>query len=202
MLMTVGAILLAALAGFVLWLFTSVARGAKAQDEALLRQLAPVAEKFARQAPVGASEIEQLARIPQLRPMLYALLAQHGRLELFPPAYLSKPAQAESALTCWMLHPNELRAPPARIELLETLRRIVGAKEGEFFVFRYQMPEGHWAGPHWLLGLAGPFYPGEAPYGSVAGGFSRCQDHEGKVSPTELVDGYVGLLRRKFAAAH
>src|SRR5262245_63179901 len=103
------------------------------------------------------------------------------------PAYLSKQAQAESILAYWMLHPNELQAAPARMELLEALRRIVGGREGEFFVFRYQMPRGHWAGSAWVLGLAGPFDPEEKPYESVAGGFSRADDVSGKVSPTELV---------------
>lgn len=202
MFLTILGVLAAALAAIVVWLLTSVARGAKARDEALFRQLAPLAEKFEKKVAVSAGEVQELARVAQLRPMLHALLSHHGQLDLFPPEYLSKRAQAESALTYWMMHPNELRAPPARIELLDTLRRIVGGKEGEFFVFRYQMPEGHWAGPDWVLGLAGPFHAGEAPYGSRAAGFSRVDDVAGKVSPTEVVDRYVGLLGRKFGAAH
>lgn len=199
-LLTIGGIVLAAVAGLAVWLITSVARGAKARDEGLRKQLAPVAEKLEKKASISAGEIQQLARSPQLRSMLYALLSRHGRLDLFPSEYLSKRAQAESALTYWMMHPNELRAPPARIELLDTLRRIVGGKEGEFFVFRYQMPEGHWAGPDWVLGLAGPFRPDEPPYGGAAAGFSRADDVAGKVSPTEVVDRYVALLARKVPA--
>jgi hypothetical protein len=198
MFLTVVGVLAAALAGFVFWLLTSVARGARARDEALLRQLAPLAEKLAK-AAVSASEVEPLARVAQLRPMLYAMLAQRGRLDLFPSEHLTRRAQAESALSYWMLHPNELRATPARIELLETLRRTLGTKQAEFFVFRYQMPQGHWAGPAWLLGLAGPFYPDEKPYAGIAG-FSRATDIAGKVSASEIVDRYVGLLERKLAA--
>lgn len=198
MFLTIVGVLLAALAAFVVWRYTSVARGAQSRDKALFRQLDPIAGKFEKNLPVSTAEIQAVARLAQLRPMLHALLAHHGRLDLFPAEYLSKQAQAEAALAYWMLHPNELQAPPARIEPLETLRRVVRGKEGEFFVFRYQMGQGHWAGADWILGLAGPFYPGERAYGSVAGGFSRANDVAGKVSPTELVDWYVGVLKRKF----
>lgn len=198
MFLTTVGVLLGALAIFVLWRYTSVARGAKSRDEALFRQLDPLAGKLEQKAPVSAADIQSVARVPQLRPMLHAMLGHYGRLDLFPSEYLSTQAQAESALAYWMLHPNELQAPPARIEPLETLRRVVRGKEGEFFVFRYRMAQGHWAGAGWILGLAGPFYPDEKAYGSVAGGFSRANDAAGKVSPTELVDWYVGVLKRKF----
>jgi hypothetical protein len=60
------------------------------------------------------------------------------------------------------------------------------------------MPAGHWSSTEWQLGLAGPFFPGEQPYQSVAGGFSRAGDTLEKVTPGELVDWYVDMMRKKF----
>jgi hypothetical protein len=94
----------------------------------------------------------------------------------------------------WMLHPNELHAAPASFEFVERVNRQVSGPDATFFVFRYRMPEGHWAGTEWTLGLAGPFTADDAPYQAAAGGFSRASDVVGKVTPVELVDWYVGVL--------
>jgi hypothetical protein len=60
------------------------------------------------------------------------------------------------------------------------------------------MPLGHWAAKDgWLLGLAGPMQPGAEPYAEMPGAFSRAGDVDGTVTPVELVDWYVGMLKAK-----
>ena len=190
------------LAAFVVWRYTSVGRGARARDRVLLERLDPVAQRLESGAAVAPDELEELAASPELRPMLYHMLSHYQRLELFPAQYLSLEAQAEAVLVYWMLHPNELQRAPEAIELMEKLPREFAGKQGSFYVFRYRMPAGHWSGPEWQLGLAGPFFPGEGPHQSVAGGFSRAGDVVGKVSPAELVDWYVGMLEQKFGGRY
>jgi hypothetical protein len=69
----------------------------------------------------------------------------------------------------------------------------VNGQECAFYVYRYRMPEGHWAAKAgWLLGLAGPFAKGDRPYEGPAGAFSRCSDKQGTTSSGELVDWFIG----------
>jgi hypothetical protein len=189
-----------ALAAFVIWRYTSLARGAQARDKALVTRLDPLAQRLENKAPVSPEEVRDVARSPELRPMLYMMLDHYQHLDLFPSQYLSEEAQAESVLIYWMLHPNELQAAPAGIQLEAKLQREFIGKQGDFYVFRFRMPSGHWAGPEWQLGLAGPFFPDDRPYQGVAGGFSRAGDVLGKVSPTELVDWYISMLKGKGVA--
>jgi hypothetical protein len=48
-----------------------------------------------------------------------------------------------------------------------------------FYVFQYGMPEGHWAGTEWILGLADRLPTDDKPYQTAAGGFSRAGDEIG-----------------------
>jgi hypothetical protein len=59
------------------------------------------------------------------------------------------------------------------------------------------MPPGHWAGPDWLLGLAGPFSANDVPYSGVASAFSRASDKFGTVEPGGLVDWFVEMVTSK-----
>jgi hypothetical protein len=66
--------LVIAAAAFVAWRYTSVTRGARQRDEALLQRLDPLAKRFESGAVVTPSEIESAASSPELREMLHALL--------------------------------------------------------------------------------------------------------------------------------
>jgi len=172
----------------------SVRRGIRNRDAALFQQLVPVAEALESGTSLDPALVARLAAVAELRGPLYRMLASHGRQNLFPQQYLNRDAEGIHVLTHWMLHPHELQAAPESIEPLATLTRAVAGRPGEFRVYRYRMPAGHWAGQQWLLGLAGPFFDGEEPYHSVAGGFSRVSDVQGKVSPDALADWYVKLV--------
>ena len=198
MVVTVVLIGVSAVVAFVAWRYTSVARGARKRDEALLKRLDPLAARFDAKQVVTAGDISTLARDPEVRPMLYALLKHYERVDLFPVELLRKERQAEAVLAHWLQHPNELQAAPEAVEYVETVRHAYANGVAEFFVCRYRMPAGHWAGTEWLLGVAGPFFAEEKPYESVAGGFSRVGDVFGKADAQELVRWYAAMHERRF----
>ncbi len=132
--------------------------------------------------------------------MLFAVLRGTGKAELFPAAYSASAAQGEAALAYWLMHPNELQDAPEHIEHVETVTRTVDGREAHFHVYRYRMPAAHWAGKDgWILGVAGPMADDAEPYASMPAAFSRAGDAEGKVTPSELVDWWMGILRQKGA---
>jgi|SRR5678815_2656799 hypothetical protein len=191
-------VVLVLLVVFIVWRLTSVGRGMRQRDEKLLVRLDPVARRMEAGEVVSPQEIELLAARPEIRFMLFAMLREMKRPELFPSKYSSSVAQGESALAYWMMHPNELQDAPESIELVETLKRTIGGQEAEFHVYRYKMPAGHWAAKDgWILGLAGPMKHGVEPYSKMPGAFSRAGDMDGKVKASELVDWYIGMLRQK-----
>jgi hypothetical protein len=130
MIFKIAALIVIALLAFVAWRYTSVARGAKARDKALLERLDPLAARFEAGAEVSAGDIRQIAEAPELRPMLHALLSHYAATDLFPAEYISQEAQAESTLVYWMLHPNELQAAPSAIEPVEKLNRQIDGRRG------------------------------------------------------------------------
>ena len=197
MLGTVAAAVGIALAAYVAWRWTSVARGRRQRDEKLLAQLDPIGKKVDTGETIAPEEIDALAARPEIRHMLFTVLREMGRADLLPKQYSSTAEQGASALAYWMMHPNELQDAPERIELVETVTETVDGKNADFFVYRFRMPDGHWAGAGWLLGLAGPMAVGEEPYTSLPAAFSRAGDEEGKIRPRELVAWYVGMLRQK-----
>lgn len=183
---------------FIFWRLTSVGRGARKRDEKLLLRIDPVAEKISKYESVSQEEINALAAHPENRIMLFAMLRELGKPELLPQVYSSTIAQGESALVYWMMHPNELQDAPEIIEHIDTQQRQVDAMEADFHVYRYKMAEGHWAAKDgWGLGVAGPFIGNAEPYTELPGAFSRAGDVEGMVTPADLIDWYVGMLRQK-----
>ncbi len=191
-------LLVVLLVAFVAWRWTSVARGARERDQILVARIDPIGRKIDAGQPVSTEEVESLAARPEIRYLLFAALRQMNRPDLLPTTYSSTVAQGESALAYWMMHPNELQDAPEAIELVETVRRAVDGKEADFHVYRYRMAAGHPESKDgWLLGLAGPMNPDTEPYTQMPGAFSRAGDIYGKVKPTELVDWYLWMLRRK-----
>jgi hypothetical protein len=182
---------------FLIWRITSVARGQRKRDEKLLRELDPLAKRLEANERVERDEVLFCARKPQLRYPLYRLLKHFRRPDLFPPEFLSDEAQGAARLAYWMMHPNELQDPPKEIELVERVVHPIQGEECSFLVYRYRMPEDHWAGNDWILGLAGPFAKNHPPYEGPAGAFSRCDDKPGALAPAELVDWLIGMATRK-----
>jgi hypothetical protein len=180
---------------FIIWRWSSVARGMRQRDEKLFKRLDPIARRIEAGQPVSPEEIEALAARPENRFILFAFLRESKRPDLVPAKFSSSVAQGESALAYWMMHPNELQDAPESIELVETITRPLDGQEAAFHVYRYKMPAGHWTKDDWILGLAGPMNPDVEPYSERPGAFSRVGDIDGKIKPADLVDWYAGMLR-------
>jgi hypothetical protein len=194
-------IAIGAVIAFIVWRVASVTRGIRQRDEKLARELERLARELDEKAGTAQQTAQELAGKPQLRYMLYALLKKFGRSELFPREYLGEEAQGEAKLAQWMMHPNELQDAPKEIELLEMVSRSIQGEECAFYVYRYRMAQGHWAGEDWLLGLCGPFGKSDPPYEGRAGAFSRVGDKQGTISTTDLVDWFIGAAEGKRSKA-
>jgi hypothetical protein len=163
------------------------------RDEKLLVRLDPITKKIEVGETVSAQEIDALARCPEIRFGLFAMLRAMNRTDLLPTNYCSSIEQGASALTYWMMHPNELQDAPEAIEFVETVQRPIGGQERDFHVYRFKMPARHCeAKDGWLLGFAGPMTPDIEPYSEMPGAFSRAGDIVGKMKPSELIDWYLG----------
>ena len=182
---------------FVWWRYTSVARGIRQRDEIILGLVDPIAQQLARGQSPDQAAVRTLALQRHVRPTLYETLKHFERLDLFTSEFTTIQAQGEALLAYWMMHPNELQDPPADVELVENLERKIDDFDATFLVFRYRMPQGHWAGDDWLLGLSGPFYTTDVPYSGIPSAFARCTDKYGVVQPSTLVDWFIQTARGK-----
>lgn len=182
------------------WRLTSVTRGARQRDARLLPIVEPVVQALAQGQEPDLQLVHQVASNSCARYYLYEALKFYERLDLFPEEYRSEEAQAAAKLAYWMMHPNELQDPPDEMELVEVVTREIDAQSCRFYVFKYRMPPGHWAGEDWLLGYAGPFVANEPPYSDLPGAFSNSWEKYGEAKPEELVDWYIGLVRGKKGA--
>lgn len=163
--------------------------------------LNPIARELEHRRNVLPEEVAALARIPYARPLLHHMLTHYQRLDLFPEEFNSRDQQAQAELAYWLMHPNELRGVPAEMHLIKVVSRSLGDQKGDFYVYRYRMPDGHWAAAEgWLLGLAGPYFEGDPPYAGHAGAFSRIDDRHGDLTPDELTDWYVSMATGKSVA--
>jgi hypothetical protein len=162
--------------------------------------VAPVAQRLEQKAAVGAGEIAALAVQPELRVVLYPMLQHFERRDLFPEEYLDEPSQSAARLAYWLMHPNEMDGAPAAVEPVGIVTRSLTRGACRFHVLRFRMLDGYWgAKDGWLLGLVGPFADGDQPYLGPAGAFSRLNDRDGQVTPAQLIDWYLGILKQEGA---
>ncbi len=173
---------------FIWWLYIGVQRGAVKRDEKIYKEIAFIEEKIDNNEVVNAEEIEKIAEKAYIRPLLYIILKNYEKLDLFPSKYLEHKFQAESELSYWLAHPNELQTPPDKIELCKVVKKNIDNKIMDFYVFRFCSNPPHWAAQDgWLLGVAGPYSCDTIPYSGAPATFSRL-DKESEVNPEELVD--------------
>jgi hypothetical protein len=190
-------ILVVLFVAFIVWRWTSVERGARQRDDAIIAELEPIGAPLYAGDSVPPETVAAMAEKWHVRPLLYYILKDVEKLDIFPEHLRSEEAQAEGALVYWMLHPNELQASPEKLEHVEKVVRTLDGQTANFYVMRYKMPAGHWAADDgWMLGLAGPFFANEPPYSGVAGAFSRC-DKDGHVRPAEFVDWFIDMVTQK-----
>lgn len=174
------------LVAFVVWrLYATYAGGRRAYMQ-LASRIAPVAAAIGAGRDPAQADLLTFARDRKTRQVLHDLLAQNGKLQLFPAEFLTWEAMAESNLIGWLNHPNELGSPPDEIELMKKVP--APRAEGHYFVFRYKTAEPHWAAKDgWMAGVAGPYDLTTEPKPYGRGTFSRFESYESR-TPEEHVE--------------
>jgi hypothetical protein len=71
--------------------------------------------------------------------------------EIFPSAYRAVEKVADSDLACWLMHPNELGATPAEMELVRPVE-IQDGERGAMYLFRFRTDASHWASKYRMDG--------------------------------------------------
>ncbi|MEM9251546.1 MAG: hypothetical protein AAGB29_04270 [Planctomycetota bacterium] len=145
--------------GLVINLRLASAREAKRQAA----RLAPVDEPLSAGETPDPAALQRLAADPLTRSPLFLLLQEHGRLDLYPKAFATRTAFAESDLVTWLAHPNELKGPPDGIELVSKHKLDSGGPAGvvRWYLFRFCTHAPHWAADKgWMAGVGGPFPDG------------------------------------------
>jgi hypothetical protein len=191
--MWIGISIAVVILAFLVWRITSVGRGAKQRDRRIYSELEGVARLLEGGQELTQDQVVSLGDRHELRGMLYFFLKQGEKLDLAPDEWRTVESQAKAQLAYWMMHPNELCDPAEQIEIVEMQERSIGGRAAQFACLKYRMPEGHWAGRDWQLGVAGPYFEDSLPYDGEAGAFARVGDVEGKVPPAELIDWYIGM---------
>jgi hypothetical protein len=198
MFLQILAVIVVVLAGFAYWRWIAAKQRTNERDEVLLARLESVGKRLDAGESVSHAEIEELAAKPENRYVLYPALRQMGRDQLLPLKYDTTIAQGEAALAFWLMHPDQLKAAPEKIELVETVMSEVAGSHAEFHVYRYRMPAGHPAADQgWILGVTGPMDPDAVPYTKLLAAFSRTTDLDGKIAPWQVVDAYVSAMKQK-----
>lgn len=132
--------------------------------------LKPVMQKIALNKPVKGTEIIALVQDVSLRYLVYLMLREHNREDLFPSEYYTCEKGAESFLANWLEFPTELGAVPDEIEL----EKSISIDELTYYVFKYRTKTPHWAaGNNWMLGVSGPYAAETLPYDIPRRVFSR-----------------------------
>jgi len=135
--------------------------------------IAPLIGKLQRRESVFKGEVEVMVRNATLRHATYRALEAYGRMDLFPPDFLTVEKGAESFLITWLEFPTELGEAPHEIELFTTIS-IDGILSLTYYVFRYRMRKNHWGERYnWMFGVVGPYHPRSKPYDTPARIFSR-----------------------------
>ena len=127
-----------------------------------------------RGEPVGTDQIEPIAASNEVREILWDELSKLGMQPLMPEYWRSPEALAESALSRWLTHPNELNALPEEIELMKTFpAEDDEGRAADVYLFRYREYPKPWEpGEGWMAGIAGRYPDGEE-FDSAWSGFKR-----------------------------
>jgi hypothetical protein len=109
-------------------------------------------------ASVPPGKLHAVAANAETRRWLFDHLQSLNRLELYPQAFASQAALAESEMVDWLMFPTELGCPPDEIELVAVYN--IETEEGlaEAYIFRFRMED-----EPWEVGLAGPYLKTEQP---------------------------------------
>jgi hypothetical protein len=164
-------------------------RASARRDQEVASLLDPVMAQVASSEAVPAAAIDELARNPLTRNRLYDALQKLGRGDLFPAAFYTTEAFAESDLSYWLAHGHELGQAPDEIELIERfIRDDSSGEKRTYCVFKYRVHPPHWAASNgWLVGIAGPYSDDENPTTMASQTFSAFEPLDTR-TPSEHLD--------------
>lgn len=195
--MTVVWIVLGVLVLGFLLLWLNAIRASAKRDVELDEMVQPALTAVAGNSASANDLISGLASRPAARNHLYSKLKEIGKSDLFPTEYRTAEKVAESDLTTWLMHPNELAAEPAQIELVRRIEVQEGSKLGTTFLFRFRAAAGHWAADRgWMAGSTGPYWNGEVEVGANAHAFSELVSFD-KMSEEQHVEFLKDAMNKK-----
>jgi hypothetical protein len=129
--------------------------------------------------------------------VLFEVLRDAEKSDLFPKAFRTWPAMAEADLVAWLCHPNELQAAPDEVELMATVP-APGAPTTHYFLFRYKTHAPHWAAKDgWMAGVAGPYDLSKAPEPYAPGTFSRFEAFDSRTPEEHVAVHHRLVIERK-----
>lgn len=145
-----------------------------------------VASLVRRGEVVAPQTIESLAKDHALRNLIFSLLRDMGRADLFPAHLATRDNFACADMVQWLSHPGELGHPPADIEQMTVFER----GNGVLYVWRFKSkPDAEWT-----ASVSGP-YAKDAPPGPLSGTstFSRFELWDTK-TPEAHADAVLATL--------
>lgn len=193
-----NAALLLDILGYVPW------PEAKAELQNALRYEDPRLAFFAARAllrngeSVPENDLVRIAKSAETRNMLFDSLRNLKRPELFPQAYATQGALAESDMVGWLTYPTELGRVPDEIELMRVVSENVGGEDGilDFYLFRFRTHEAHGAAKDaWMAGVAGPFRRAASPSTMSLGSTFSTFEKWNEKRPEEHVEEIRAVLR-------
>ncbi|UTW66974.1 hypothetical protein KFE94_02335 [bacterium SCSIO 12643] len=186
---------------FLIYRYWATIKASQKRDKDIFEKVKPLINSLDKKTTIDHELINKLANDPGTRGILYSILEEHNKTNLFPDKYNNFKSSAESSLVYWLLHPNELGDRPDQIEYVQKVTREqeVNNKNQklDYYVFKFKMNPPHWAADDgWTIGIAGPYDNDNVPYDFAPGTFSSFEKFDSK-SPDEHVDWLHGTLNKK-----
>lgn len=166
---------------FVLWRHHATVKGGQELGMALMSEVGPLVSAIESGQQYSSDTLTSLAKRRDTRSVLFRTLHEVKKSGLFPKEYGALWQIAESDLTAWLMHPNELGAVPDEMILAKEIERSEGEppQRYRFFIFKFRTLPPHWAADKgWTAGIAGPYWDGELPLTSPPGVFSRFESFD------------------------
>jgi hypothetical protein len=182
---------------FIVWrIYATIAGGQRAYKRRPAA-IAPITEALSRGRTPSDADLQRFARDRVTRQVLFDVLRDAGKTDLFPKEFFTWPAFAEADLVAWLCHPNELQVPPDEIELMATLP-APGNPATHYFLFRYRTHAPHWAAKDgWMAGVAGPYDLSKDPEPYAAGTFSRFEAFDSRTPDEHVAIHHRLVIERK-----
>lgn len=145
----------------------------------ILKEVKPAYNKLKRNEPLTRSEILPHAENVLTRDLIFQLLRNFDKQDLFPQEYYTLENASESYLARWMKHVSDYKKCPDEICLLKK----VPIENVYYYVYKYRFKE--WTDAEgWEYGVVGAYTDSSKPYDEPESTFSRSRKVD-EISPEE-----------------